>query len=447
MTLIHPASAPAPEIAPPEEPQPSEASGLSRRGFLRGAAATGAGLVAIGIAACAPAATASGSWAYGSGVPSAPPSGAPAPSAGGSTPPSPAPSSTPGMDHGSPAPSAAPGGTPAPDHDANAKAVVDRFLGGEGASLKGAGNQPLEAKLDGDTKVYEITVEEIQHQIDAVNPPVAALGFNATWPGPRIDVVEGDKIRATFTNKMKESTGIHFHGQSLPNAMDGVPHITQAPIEPGASFTYEFTARTTGSHMYHSHHNATDQVGRGLLGAFIVQPKDESKRYDKLYGVTQDIVWISNDALGGFTINGRGFPATSPIVAKLGETIVIRFMNEGNMTHPWHLHGMPMHIVARDGYPLGSAAFTCDTLGVNPGERWDAVIKCEAPGAWAFHCHILQHAEGPDGMFGMVTALVVQDGSAADTVTARLASAKGTAPAVAAPPLAPPFDCPIPGSL
>ena len=120
-------------------------------------------------------------------------------------------------------------------------------------------------------------------------------------------------------------------------------------------FTYEFVAKTAGSHMYHSHHNATDQVGRGLLGAFIVEPKDPAQRYDRLYGATQDIVWISNDALGGFTINGRGFPATAPIVATLGETIVIRFMNEGIMTHPWHLHGMPMRVVARDGYPLGSA--------------------------------------------------------------------------------------------
>jgi hypothetical protein len=74
---------------------------------------------------------------------------------------------------------------------------------------------------------------------------------------------------------------------------------------------------------------------------------------------------------------------------------------------------MPMHVVARDGYPLGTAAFTCDTLGVNPGERWDVVIHCDAPGAWAFHCHILQHAEGPDGMFGMVTALVVKEPNAA----------------------------------
>jgi FtsP/CotA-like multicopper oxidase with cupredoxin domain len=97
---------------------------------------------------------------------------------------------------------------------------------------------------------------------------------------------------------------------------------------------------------------------------------------------------------------------------------------------------MPMHVVARDGYALGSAAFTCDTLGVNPGERWDVVINCEDPGAWAFHCHILQHAEGPDGMFGMVTALVVQEATAA-TSKAPVAAAALAAGSTA-------FACTIP---
>jgi len=288
-------------------------------------------------------------------------------------------------------------------------AVVKRFLDGEAAALEGAGNQPYgPPRADGDTKVFELSVDPIKHRIDALKEPLDALGFNGMWPGPRIDVVEGDKVRAIFRNNMKESTGIHFHGQRLPNNMDGVPHLTQDPIQPGASFSYEFTARTVGSHMYHSHHNATDQVGRGLLGAFIVHPKEKARRVEQRYGVSQDIVWISNDTLGGFTINGRGFPATAPIVATLGERILVRFMNEGVMMHPWHLHGMPMRVVARDGYDLGPAAFTCDTLGVNPGERWDAVIECDAPGAWAFHCHILPHAEGADGMYGMVTALVVK---------------------------------------
>jgi FtsP/CotA-like multicopper oxidase with cupredoxin domain len=322
------------------------------------------------------------------------------------------------------------------DHDAIALAVVTRFLGGESAAMEGTGNLPYgEPRLDGDTKVFDMTIDMIQHRIDAQKDPLDALGFNQTWPGPRIDVIEGDKVRAIFKNNLDESTGIHFHGQRLPNNMDGVPLITQDPIQPGDSFTYEFTARSVGSHMYHSHHNATDQVGRGLLGAFIVHPRNEADRVEQRYGVSQDIVWISNDSLGGFTINGRGFPATAPIVANLGDKIMVRFMNEGSMMHPWHLHGVPMRVVARDGFELGTAAFTCDTLGVNPGERWDVVIDCDEPGAWAFHCHILPHAEGRDGMFGMVTALVIQDPAAAATaartgatsVVAAAASAGSTA--------------------
>lgn len=286
-------------------------------------------------------------------------------------------------------------------HDAAAEAVVKRFP----EATPKHGNQPLEPTVYGDTKVFRIECSAFDWQIDAVTPPVHAVGFNGQWPGPVMRVTERDKVRVVVTNKLDETTGIHFHGQAVANAMDGVPFITQPPIQPGGTFTYEFVARPAGSHMYHSHHNATDQVGRGLLGAFIVDPADPNSRYD----VDQEYVWISNDQLGGFTINGKGFPATVPITAKLGQRVLIRFMNEGVMTHPWHLHGMPMRIVARDGYPLGPAAFTCDTLGVNPGERWDAIVTCDNPGVWAFHCHILPHAEATNGMFGMVNALIVRD--------------------------------------
>ncbi len=414
------------------------ASALSRRGFLRTAAIAGGGLVAASLAACT---TPGGrpSWTYGPGVPS----GAPAPSAsaGASAPPA----ASPSMDHGSPAPSTTPtpSGPAAPagwsDHDVIAKTKVDRFLAAEYDQLP-VPNAPLEPTLDGDVKVFELTIDEIEHRIDAESAPLAALGFNGVWTGPTLRVVEGDTVRAIFTNNLKETTGIHFHGQDVPNGVDGVPMVTQDPIVPGETFAYEFVAGPSGSHMYHSHHNATDQVGRGLLGAFIVDPRDEAQRPAELYGVTQDIVWISNDTLGGFTINGRGFPATYPIVAQRGEKILIRFMNEGVMMHPWHIHGQPMRVVARDGYPLGGAAFTCDTLGVNPGERWDVVIDCKNPGVWAFHCHILTHAEGMDGMFGMVTALIVQDGTAAIDVVPPLASLTAGKTARV------PFVCPVPGS-
>ncbi len=368
--------------------------GLPRRSILRGAAFTATGLIA-GTVASACAGTRPG-WTAGPGTaaPIALAAASPVPSTAHTT--------------NDQVASASPGASAAPDHDAEAEAVVKRFLGGEWQQVPGYGNQPLQPTMDGDTKVFDMTISPIVHMLTATMDPIDALGFNGTWPGPLLRVTEGDKVRAVFTNNMDESTGIHFHGQEVPNAMDGVPFVTQPPIKPGEQFTYEFTANPSGSHMYHSHHNATDQVGRGLLGAFIVDPLDPNLRYDKKYGATQDIVWISNDAFGGFTINGRQFPATAPIVAKQGEQIVIRFMNEGVMMHPWHLHGQPMRVVARDGYPLGTAEFMADTLGVNPGERYDVVIDCRNPGAWAFHCHILPHAEGIHGMFGMVTALVVQ---------------------------------------
>ncbi len=205
-----------------------------------------------------------------------------------------------------------------------------------------------------------------------------------------------------FTNNLKETTGVHFHGVEFDDFFqDGVPFVTQMPIIPGETYAYEFTASNAGSLMYHSHHNATDQVGRGLLGPFLVDPKPDPVKYDREY------VWISNDQLGGFTINGHGFPAVVPVLAAAGETVRVRFMNEGIMMHPWHLHGMPMRVIARDGWPLGGAEFTCDTLGVNPGERYDVLIDAKTPGVWAFHCHILPHAEGANGMFGMVNTLIV----------------------------------------
>jgi FtsP/CotA-like multicopper oxidase with cupredoxin domain len=368
---------------------------LSRRSFLRTAALAGGGLVGATLAACSPGASA---WSY---APLGPTAGTTSSAASPVISPTPEPSAT--MDRSSAA-GASREPTSTGEHDQAAEAVVKRFP----EKTDRMGNEPLEPRLEGEWKVFDLDCSAFEWQIDAQKPPVQAVGYNGTWPGPILRVTEGDKVRAIVTNHLDETTGVHFHGQAVPNPMDGVPFLTQPPIGPGESFTYEFVAKPAGSHMYHSHHNATDQVGRGLLGAFLVEPRDPAQRYDRTHGASQEIVWISNDSLGGFTINGKGFPATVPIVAKLGERIVIRFMNEGVMMHPWHLHGMPMHVVARDGYPLGSAAFACDTLGVNPGERWDAVIDCQNPGVWAFHCHILPHAEGGEGMFGMVSALIIE---------------------------------------
>ena len=175
------------------------------------------------------------------------------------------------------------------------------------------------------------------------------------------------------------------------------------PIKSGATYTYEFVVPNAGSHMYHSHHNAAMQVGMGLLGAFIVEPKEKTQ-YDR---PDVDYVMILNDGSHGYTLNGKSFPATEPIVAKRGQKLRIRYMNEGMMIHPMHLHGMHMTVIAKDGWPV-PAPWKCDTLNISPGERWDVIVNCNNPGTWAFHCHILPHAESSHGMFGMVTALVVQ---------------------------------------
>jgi FtsP/CotA-like multicopper oxidase with cupredoxin domain len=270
------------------------------------------------------------------------------------------------------------------------------------AKTAGKGNQLLAPRIDNGVKIFEVTARKIQWETEP-GRHVEAWAYNEQVPGPQIRVTQGDRVRLVVHNELPESTAVHFHGVELPNDQDGVPFITQPPIKPGESYTYEFTVPNSGTHMYHSHHNSTKQVGLGLLGAFIVEPRTPTA----LEKVSEDFVFVLNDGPHGYTVNGKSFPATEPLVAKLGQKIRIRFMNEGTMIHPMHLHGIHMTVFAKDGWDL-PAPYRCDTLNVAPGERYDVIVNCTNPGTWAFHCHILPHAESQNGMFGMVTALVVQ---------------------------------------
>ncbi|HMO59908.1 MAG TPA: copper oxidase [Roseiflexaceae bacterium] len=280
-------------------------------------------------------------------------------------------------------------------HEAGIKAFV------EGVQTQGRANQPMEPRLDGDVKVFDLECAKTQWEVTP-GRFVEAWTYNGTMPGPEIRVTEGDIMRMVVTNKLDESTAVHPHGVMVPNNMDGVPFITQPPIRPGETFTYEFVAKNPGSHMYHSHYNSTKQVGKGLLGALIIEPKNRAQ--DPEYDL--DYTMIINDQNGGFTLNGKGFPATEPIVAKLGQKLRVRYMNEGLLIHPMHLHGLPQLVFARDGWNLPQP-YLCDTVNVVPGERWDVIVDCSEPGVWAFHCHVLSHAENEHGMFGMVTALII----------------------------------------
>lgn len=296
-------------------------------------------------------------------------------------------------------PTATPNAAQANDQmDAMAEARVKAFP----AKTEGLGGQPLAPRMEGDTKVFELTARAVKWEVEP-GKRVDGFAYNGVIPGPEIRVTEGDKVRVVLTNEIEESTSIHFHGLVLPNAMDGVPYLTQPPIKPGTTFTYEFVAKPAGTHMYHSHHNAAQQVTMGLLGAFIIEPRDPQSRpaFDKEFTI------VINDGPLGMTFNGKSFPATQPLVCKRGEKVLVRYMNEGLMIHPMHLHGMPQQVIARDGY-LQPQPWYCDTLTVSPGERWEVLIDATEVGTWAFHCHILSHAESGQGMFGMVTALIVE---------------------------------------
>ncbi|MGD9796971.1 MAG: multicopper oxidase domain-containing protein [Acidimicrobiia bacterium] len=272
------------------------------------------------------------------------------------------------------------------------------------AATEGVGAPDLAPVVLADgTKEFTLTTSEIDWEVEP-GKVVKAMAYNGTVPGPTIRVGIGDKVRFVVRNEMAESTAVHFHGLILPNAMDGVPDITQEPIKPGETFVYEFVAKGPAVGMYHSHHNAQVQVSNGLAGAVYV---GELPLPAGVPRPAVDLPMMLNDAgTIGYSLNGKSFPATAPVSARIGDWVKIDYLNEGMQIHPMHLHGMAQLVIARDGFPLATPELA-DTVVVAPGQRVSVLVEATEPGVWAWHCHILSHAETSEGMFGMVTALVV----------------------------------------
>ena len=285
--------------------------------------------------------------------------------------------------------------------DAEMKASLAAFP----QKTDGLGAQVLAPTIlpDG-TKQFELTAAVTKWQVDATKT-VDAYTYNGMVPGPTIKVDPGDHVKVILHNNLPESTSIHFHGLVTPNSMDGTTYVAQDPVKPGESFTYEWTVQDTPAvGMYHSHHIAFQQVPDGLAGAFIIGDEPLPA------GVTvsqQQIMMLNDSGVIGYAINGKSFPATAPIVAKQGDWIEVQYMNEGAQIHPMHLHGMEQMVIAKDGNPLAAPELE-DTVTVAPGERYTVLVHATELGTWVWHCHILPHAENEHGMFGMVTALVVQ---------------------------------------
>ncbi|HZB34791.1 MAG TPA: multicopper oxidase domain-containing protein, partial [Gaiellaceae bacterium] len=275
------------------------------------------------------------------------------------------------------------------------------------AAVSARGDQPLEPEMVGGVRVFRLETSVIRWNILS-DERVHAYAFNRQVPGPRIELIEGDRVRLIVSNGLPEPTTVHWHGLVVPNAMDGPAEITQEPIQPGDSYTYEYTVRQAGTFMYHTHDHPDRQQALGLYGALIVKPQDAAR--DERLRYQHDVVvqlqeWLEREGFtypamlmeGGlpnfFTINGKAYPDTEPIRMRVGERVRIRFIGtNNNFIHPMHIHGGPFEIVESDGNPVPAGArLLKDTVNVGPGERYDVIWTARLPGKWLLHCHIPHH--------------------------------------------------------
>ncbi|MEY2552808.1 MAG: hypothetical protein QOC57_668 [Ilumatobacteraceae bacterium] len=291
--------------------------------------------------------------------------------------------------------------------DATMADVASKFP----AKTAGHGGDLLPPKVLADgTKEFDLEAKIVKWEVSP-GKLVDAWTYNGVVPAPEIHVNDGDKVRIVLTNHLPESTSLHLHGIQVPNAMDGVDPYTQPPIPPDGSFTYEFVAKGPAVGIYHSHHDAQVQVPNGMFGAFTIDEMPIPQvLQDKGYAqVDKKVNMVLNDAgTIGLSLNGKSFPATEPTTLRVGQVLEVNYLNEGLLVHPMHLHQPVGWIIAKDGVPL-LVPTPSDTILIAPGERYTVLYRAEAPGVWAWHCHILTHAETSTGMFGMVTALIVEE--------------------------------------
>ncbi len=257
--------------------------------------------------------------------------------------------------------------------------------------------------VDG-VKVFHLGVSEIEHEF-APGLRATCWGYNGYVSAYTLEAVEGERVRIHVTNRLPSRTTVHWHGIYLPNGMDGVGGLTQPAIRPGQTVSYEWTLRQHGTFMFHSHHDEMTQAGLGLTGMFVVHPRERSpeRRVDRDFSImlgefavkvgTSRPNPIEDRSFNVLTFNGKVFPGTSPLVAKTGDRVRLRFGNLSAMDHhPIHLHGYHFRVTATDGeaIPL-SAQWPETTVLVAVGQTRDVEFVADVPGDWIFHCHMTHH--------------------------------------------------------
>lgn len=280
------------------------------------------------------------------------------------------------------------------------------------------GNQLAHYVIDPDgAKHFTFTAEQVMWEV-VKGQRVLAWTINGTVPGPMIRVTAGDHVRVTLINHFPKPTAIHWHGLEVPSNQDGVPGVGMNPVQPGQTYTYDFTVndQDVGTHWYHSHYDDLEQMGGGMYGAFIVDPRPGTVQWQQEQALHVDVEYtefIATMPGGWYVINGKSFPDTQPILVKHGQTIRLRLIGADTMMmHPMHIHGHTYTVVAEDGHMLQpSARYQKDTLEIAPGESYDATFYAwAAPGSvYPLHCHILSHLMNPnqtgDEMGGLVTLI------------------------------------------
>ncbi len=257
-------------------------------------------------------------------------------------------------------------------------------------------------RMNGGVKEFHLVAEPVVREL-APGMKANLWGYNGQSPGPTIEVVEGDRVRIFVTNRLPEQTSIHWHGQRLPNGMDGVTGLNQPGIAPGKTFVYEFEAKRPGTFMYHPHADEMVQMAMGMMGFWVTHPKDHRHMQ-----VDRDFVFLLNayDIEPGaatpkvntmldfnlWTFNSRVFPGIDSMNVRQGDRVRIRAGNLTMTNHPIHLHGHEFTVTGTDGgWTPPASRWPEVTTDIAVGQMRAIEFIADAPGDWAFHCHKSHH--------------------------------------------------------
>ena len=269
-------------------------------------------------------------------------------------------------------------------------------------------------------KEFHLVAEPVRREM-APGMVANLWGYNGQSPGPTIEVVEGDRVRLYVTNRLPEPTAVHWHGQRLPNGMDGVAGLTQPAIAPGKTFVYEFVARRPGTFMYHPHADEMVQMAMGLHGLWVTHPRG---RHPLIREVDRDFCFLLNAfdiEPGGATPkvmtmtdfnlwcwNSRVFPGIDSLNVRQGDRVRLRIANLTMTNHPMHLHGHEFEVTATGGGPMPMAArFPEVTVDLGVGQVRTLEFIADEPGDWSLHCHKSHHTMNAMG-HGVPTMIGVE---------------------------------------